>query len=250
VIIAGDEEGNIRGCLDSVAWCDEIVVVHSSHADATADIALTYTERVLFHPFESFSKQRAFALSLARCEWVLIVDADERILPALRDEIRARLASPGDAAGFLIPRRGYFLGKWLRYGGWYPDYQLRLCRRDRVSITGRQVHEGAVVEGPVDRLQQPMDHFTDPTIHHHLSKNLEYTRLEALERRKRVRALDLVLHPIAAFLRTYIGLSGWRDGMHGLAAALIHAAYNLQQYLYMWELSVRSDASGGDDQGT
>ena len=245
VVIAGMEEMNIGACLETAIWADEIVVVHSSRADRTAEIAREYTDVVHFREFDTFSAQRLYALGLASNPWVFVLDADERILPELHVEIKKTLSNPGENCGFLIPRRGYFLGKWLRHGGWYPDYQLRLFRRDRVRVSERLVHEGYIVDGPVGRFSAAMDHFTDPTIHHHLLKNVEYCRLEALERRKRVHAADLLLHPISAFFRAYFGRGGWRDGSHGLAAALIHATYTLQQYLFMWELGRGSKGTPG-----
>ena len=235
VIIAGAEERNIRDCLESVRWADEIVVLHSMNTDATAGIAREFTDRVVFRAFDTFSAQREHALALAAHDWVFALDADERMLPELRAEIEARLPEAGPVAGFFVPRRNYFLGRWMRHGGWYPDMQLRLFRKSMTRVTQRLVHEGYVVDGLTASLVHPMDHHTDPTMYHHLIKNVEYTRLEALERRKRVRPRDLLLHPIGAFLQAWIMRKGWKDGTHGLAAALIHAAYNLQQYLFMWE---------------
>ncbi|MDH7516387.1 MAG: glycosyltransferase family 2 protein [Bacteroidota bacterium] len=240
VVIAGEEERNISCCLESATWADEIVVVHSSRSDRTAEIAHAYTPRVMYREFDTFSAQRSYALSQVRGEWVFALDADERITDSLREEVLRTLTDPGGKAGYLVPRKNRFLGRWLRHGGWYPDFQLRLFRRDCVRVDNRLVHEGYIVDGDIGRLANPIDHDTDPDIEHHLRKNLEYTRLEAMERRKRVRPSDLVLHPAAAFLRAYLVRGGWKDGAHGLAAALIHSAYTLQQYLFMWELGLKS----------
>jgi len=238
VIIAGEEERNIRGCLESCRESDEIIVLCSSKSDHTLEIAKEFTPHVGYREFDTFSAQRQAALEMATKEWTFVLDTDERLTPALQTEIRDVIGS-GGCNGFLVPRKGYFLGKWMEFGGWYPDFQLRLFRRSKAKLTERLVHEGYVVVGEIGKLQHPLEHYTDPNIFHHLKKNVEYSRLEALERRKNVKARDLVLHPLSAFLKRYIVLRGWKDGAHGLAAALIHAVYNLQQYLYMWELQLR-----------
>lgn len=235
VVIAGSEEHNISECLGTVTWADEIVVVCSNRSDRTMELARALTDSVHYREFDTFAAQRRYGLSLASFDWVLGLDADERITVELRDEIQSMLEAP-DADGYRIARRNYFVGKWMRHGGWHPDYQLRLVRKAKCRVSDRLVHEGYIVDGNVHKLSAPMDHYTDPTILHHLRKNLEYSRLEASEKRRRVHAFNLLIHPLSAFLSKYIAQAGWRDGMHGLAAALIHAINDLQSYLFMWEL--------------
>jgi glycosyltransferase involved in cell wall biosynthesis len=245
-IIAGNEEANIGECIDRLDWADEIVVVCSSTADRTMERARETKARVYFRAFDSYREQRRYALEQCSHEWVLAVDADERVTDALRDEILALLERSPDCDGYRIPRRNYFVGRWMRHGGWSPDYQLRLFRAAAVTVTVRQVHEGYTVRGRIGVLAQPFDHFTDPTIRHHLAKNVDYARLEAEERRRPVGALRMLLDPLAAFLTAFVGKAGWRDGMHGVAAACIHAACRLQRNLYMWELSLPQRNPLGD----
>ena len=238
VIIAGLEEKNIRACLESVEWADEIVVVHSSHEDTTADIAAAFTGKVIFHPFEGYAAQKHFALHQATGEWVLSIDADERVTHELRDEIRNVLARQEPVDAFSVPRRNHFHGKWLKHGGWYPDRQTRLFRRNQAALSDRLVHERFLVDGTHGMLQSPLLHFTVPSVRHMLKKNLEYSRFEALEKhlRRRVGISDFLVRPPIEFLVKYVVRRGFMDGWEGFVVAVVHTLNKIQVLLQIWEM--------------
>ncbi|MDZ7374320.1 MAG: glycosyltransferase family 2 protein [candidate division KSB1 bacterium] len=238
LIIAQNEAHQIAECLESLRWADEIIVVDGGSADGTAEIARRYTPHVFVHPWRGYALQRRFALEKATGSWILAVDADERIPSSLADEIRHIVARDGEGYdGFYIARKSYFLGKWIRRAGWFPGYQLRLCRRERTHVTDRAVHEGLVVEGKVGYLTQPMLHFTYPTLESALERVNRYTTLEVIDRGSgsRVRPADLLFHPLGEFLKKYIGLAGFAEGVHGLVLAATAALYKLALYAKIWE---------------
>src|SRR5438477_414102 len=158
-IICYDEEEGIRAALESVKWCDEIVVVDSFSTDRTVEICREYTDRIFQREWPGFVEQKAFALEQTRCAWVLNLDADERVSPELRREIEEVLRDP-DADGYYVPRLVYYLGRWWRRGGWYPDYRLRLFRRDKVVWGGIDPHEKVILHGRSRRLRGPLLHYT------------------------------------------------------------------------------------------
>jgi glycosyltransferase involved in cell wall biosynthesis len=237
-ICAGDEERRIRDCLDRVKWADEIIVVHSSHADRTEQIARKYTDKVFYHEWPGYMvPQRRAALGYASCDWVLAIDVDEHVTEELREEILRTISTEDAHDGYYLPRRNFFLGRWIRECGWYPDYQLRLFKRSKGSVTDRKVHEGYIVTGPVGYLKQDLLHYTHPTISEALSKINSMSTNEAWERvdRHRVKARDLLLHPLAAFLNQYFSRRGFREGAFGLMVSIIHAMTNAETYMKLWE---------------
>jgi len=238
ILIAGAEEHNIRSCLETVAWAGEIIVVHSMLVDRTAEIAREFTPHVFYKPFEGYAKQKRAALERAGRDWVFSIDADERATPELQREIAEVLAGNPVADGFYVPRKSFFHGKWIRHMGWYPDYQLRLLRREKTTVTERLVHEGFVVNGERRHLASPLLHFTIPNVRHMLEKNLDYARLEAEEKmtRRNVGVLDVILRPPIAFIQKFVFQQGFRDGWEGLVLSSIHALNKLQVQLYMWEM--------------
>ncbi|CUT04494.1 glycosyltransferase family 2 protein [Candidatus Chrysopegis kryptomonas] len=237
-IIAGNEEKNIGDCLESVKWADEIIVVDSESKDKTVEIARRYTDKVFIRKWEGYAPQKQFAIEQASCDWILSLDADERVSPELREEIEKILENETEYDGFYIPRRNFFLGKWIKSCGWYPNYQLRLFKRGKARVTQRKVHEGFVVDGKVGYLKGDIIHFTHPTLKETLAKINEYSSLSAEEKahRKKVKSYDLILHPLAAFLSHYIIKRGFKDGVYGLMVSLIHAMTNMQTYMKIWEI--------------
>lgn len=147
IVITLNEERHIAACLESVAWADEIIVVDAESKDETVAIARRFTARVFIEKFRGYSGQKNFALAQARGEWVLWLDADERVTPELAEEIRRTIAAAPAAAGFEMPRKAYFLGRWIRHCGWYPGYVLRLFRRERGRFDDREVHETLLLDG-------------------------------------------------------------------------------------------------------
>lgn len=245
VIIAGAEEKNIAECLESVRWADEIVVVNSGSKDRTVEIARKYTDRVFVKEWEGYAAQKQFSVDKARNEWVLSIDADERVSPELREEIAGLDFSVAD--GFRIPRRNYFLDKVVRSCGWSPDYQLRLFRKSRTKLTDRKIHEGFQVDGRTANLKGELIHFTHPTITSTLEKIAEYSTLEAEEKSPRIRmtATKIFSKPIWEFFHHFIVRHGFTDGVHGLMVSMIHAMTKAQVYMKIWEMqNVRNKREG------
>lgn len=236
IIIAGSEEKNIADCLESVRWADEIVVVNSESADRTVEIAKRYTDKVFIRKWEGYASQKAFSLEKANNEWVLSLDADERVSPELRDEIRDLDFSMAD--GFYIPRRNYFLNKVIRSCGWSPDYQLRLFKKSKTKVTLRQVHEGFTVDGKRGHLKGELVHYTHTSITATLQKINEYSTLEAEEKSARihVNGVKIFFKPLWAFFQHFIMRGGFRDGVHGLMVSIIHAMTKTQVYMKIWEM--------------
>jgi glycosyltransferase involved in cell wall biosynthesis len=236
-VIAGDVEDEIRECLQTVKWANEIIVVNSG-VDRTAAIAREYTDKVLLKEWAGYGAQKQFALEAATGDWVLSLDTDERVSTDLREEIQRILSTGSAYSGFYIPRRGYFLGHWIRHCGWYPDFQLRFFRRSKARINDRKVHEAFVVSGPVGFLKSDLIHNTHPTIEKAFAKGREYAALEAAEKagKKRVNTLLVVLHPIYEFFNSFMLKQGFRDGVYGLMVSMIHAMTDAQVYMKIWEL--------------
>ena len=236
IIITGNEEQNIVDCLESVKWADEIIVVDSESNDSTVDLAKKFTDKVFIRKWEGFVKQKSYALSLASNTWVLSLDADERVSDQLREEIIN--LQPRDYAGFMIRRKNHFLGKNITTCGWEKDYQLRLFMKSKTKLNDRLVHEGFIVEGKVSRLQGQMIHYTYTSIENTLSKINHYSTLQAEEYygKKKTGGIGFILHPLGAFLRFFISLKGYKDGIHGMLISYFNSLTTLQTYIKIWEM--------------
>jgi glycosyltransferase involved in cell wall biosynthesis len=235
-IITHNEQDNIRACLQSAAWADEIVLVDANSSDKTVEIAREFTGRIFVREWPGFAAQKEFALKQCTSPWILSLDADERIRPELQEEIRRVIDDPAALPGYRIGRRSHFLNKWIRHGGWYPGYQVRLFQKERVTMSHSRVHEGYLIEGQTGTLQGDLDHFSHPSLASSLEKMNRYSTLEALDRlqRKRVHAIDFVTHPFAAFLRKYVAQRGFLDGMHGFILAWVTALLKMALYMKIW----------------
>lgn len=237
-VITKNEAQDLGPALASVAWADELVVVDSDSSDDTVAVARTFTDRVVTHPWEGYAAQKNFAASLASHDWILSLDADERVTPALAEEIRSAIAQPSDRA-FRIPRVTWHLGQWIRSTDWYPDYQLRLYDRRAGRWTGRYVHESVVVDGSVGRLVAEIEHFAYRDIADHLETIDRYTTLAARQMHEDGRgadALSLMLHPPLAFLRNYLARGGFRAGKAGFIISSMNAYYVFLKFAKLWEL--------------
>jgi glycosyltransferase involved in cell wall biosynthesis len=236
VIIAGREENNIVECLESVRWADEIIVVNSESDDRTVEIAKQFTDRVFVRKWEGYASQKNFALQKANNEWVLSIDADERISPELREEISGLDFSEAD--GFYIPRRNYFLGRPIRSCGWSPDYQLRLFKKSKTTLSDRRVHESFVVEGRKQKLRNELIHYTHTSLGSTLEKINEYSTLEAEEKSRMIKmsGVKIFFKPVWEFFHHFIIRRGFTDGVHGLMVSIIHAMTKTQAYMKIWEI--------------
>ena len=246
VTLARDEERNIGDCLASLAWADErIVLLDPRTRDRTGELARQAGARVCERPFTNFADQHQAALALASHDWVFSVDADERVTPELAEEVRQVIRQPGPV-GWWVPRHNVIWGRCIRHAGWYPDYQLRLMRRDRARYDPlRQVHELVELDGQAGHLTHPLVHYNYRTVGEFLLKTGRYTALEAEILRQagvRPRWRSLVGQPAREFWRRYLTLQGYRDGGHGLLLCLLMAYYAGLTY---WRL--RRPARAGRD---
>ena len=238
IIIAGNEEENIRACLESVTWCDEIILVDSESKDNTVEIAKEFTDKIFIKKWEGYAKQKRYSLEMASSEWVISLDADERVSNRLKVEIEELLGRNPQSNGYKIPRENYFLGKVIKSCFWYPDYQLRLFKKSKTTVIERRVHEGFVVEGEIGTLKNDLIHFTHQNLSDTISKINKYSTLEAQERadKKNVKPYEIILHPIGAFLNHFISRKGYKDGVYGMLVSAVHAMTNMMTYMKIWEM--------------
>jgi len=243
IIITYNEEENIKHCLESVKWSDEIVIIDSFSNDKTVEIAREYTSQVFQNKWTNFSQQKNLALGKASSEWVLNIDADERVTPELKEEILTILNSQFQSFdGYYIPLRNHYLGRWIRHCGWYPDYHLRLFRRGKGRFNERMVHESVIVEGRKGHLKSCLNHYSYKDLSDHLSKIDKFTSLAAEEmftNGKRARVFDLLLRPLVKFVKMYLIKRGYLDGIYGFIVSIIGSFYVFTKYLKLWELSKR-----------
>lgn len=246
VVVTRNESANIRAALESVRWADEIVVVDSGSTDETVRIAREIADLVTTRGWTGYGAQKNHAAALAAHDWVLSLDADERVSPALALEIRALLRREPAARGYRIPRVTRYLGRWIRSTDWHPDLQLRLYDRRSAHWNDRLVHESVTVDGSVGRLQGELEHYAYRDVSHHLQTIDRYTTLAArqmLREGRRAGWIDLASRPPAAFLRNYVVRRGVRDGTQGLIVSILNAGYVFLKFVKLWELQ----RAGGAD---
>lgn len=225
-IISLNEAEHIAAAIDSAAWADEIVVVDAGSRDSTSDIARAKGARVSERAWTGYVDQKNHAASLASHDWIFSLDADERITPALAGEIQALLTSDPPRHGYRAPRVAYHLGRWVRTTDFYPDFQTRLYDRRAARWRGQYVHESVSVDGPVGRLRHEIEHYSFRDLDDQLDRINHYTTLAArqmYEAGRRTSALELLIHPPAAFLRNYVLRRGILDGTAGLTISIINA---------------------------
>ncbi len=237
IIIAKNEARNIADCLDSVAFCDErIVVIDGGSDDGTGALAEARGARVAVHAFTGFGAQKNFALSLAQGDWVLSIDADERVTSALAAEIEAAL-SAAKADAYEMPRLSSFCGRPMRHSGWWPDHVLRLFRRGRARFSDDLVHERLLCEGTVARLVEPLLHFPVLRLEDALSRMDRYSTAGAemlVRSGRRVWFFSGVAHGAWTFLRTYVLRAGFLDGREGFLLAMANAEGTYYRYMKAW----------------
>jgi len=247
VVIAQNEEASLLRALESVRFCDEIVVVDSGSTDRTRELAEQAGARVIVNaPWPGFVVQRNFGVDAARHDWILALDADERVTPALRAEIEACRAAGFGAAAYRIPRVAFYMGRWIRATDWYPDPQVRLFDRRRGRWQGRLVHESVRVDGPVKRLRSDMEHFPYRDVSAHARKIESYTTLwarQAYEDGRRAGLCALTLVPVWAFFRNYLLKGGILLGGAGLTVSTLNAYYTFLKLAKLAELSRDSTPS-------
>ena len=247
-IIAFNEEENIRAACESVAWADEILVVDSHSTDRTRELATLSGARVVERDWPGFALQKQFASDEARHEWVFSLDADERVSDDLRASILALRGMPDEerADGYRVPRRSFYMNRWIRGGGWYPDHQLRLYRRARGRWEGAYIHESVKMGSGarVSTLRGDLLHYSvRDASHHHRMIGERYAPLAArqmFEAGRRTTPLRIALAAPSAFARSYVLKGGFRDGLAGLAIARFAAHHAFLKHLMLWELQIKS----------
>ena len=241
-----NEEHNIERCLRSLDWCDEIVVVDSFSRDRTVELCKQFTPRVYQHEWLGYIGQKNLIRGLATHPWVLFVDADEEVSPALKSEILDELRQhDGRIAGYEFPRMVNYLGRWIRHGEWYPDIKLRLFQKDKGRSGGQEPHDQVLVNGPVKRLGGQLHHYTYDDIHDHLETMNRFSSITAQEKFKaggRARWVDMVFRPFLRFLKGYVMRLGILDGRRGFLIALVSAFGVAMKYAKLWELQLQAQA--------
>lgn len=238
-VITRNEASHIGAALDSVAWADERLVIDSHSTDDTVAVARARGARVEQREWPGYSDQKNYAADIASHDWILSLDADERVSPELADEIRALLQQEPDARGYRIPRVTWYLGRWIRGTDWYPDYQLRLYDRRTGRWNGRVVHESVSIKDAPGRLRHDLQHYAYRDISHHLATIDRYTTLVAEQAHaegRRSGPLAAVVHAKAAFLRNYLLRRGITQGAAGLVVSVLNSYYVFLKFVKLWEL--------------
>lgn len=248
IIVTKNEEKNIRDALESVKDFEDIVVVDSFSNDNTIDICKAYTDRVFQHEWQGYAKQKQMAVDYAEKQWVLILDADERGTPEFKKEILENITPNAERqtlnasySGFYIPRKNFFLGKWIRHSGWWPDHTLRFFRKDVSYVEQREVHEKVVVKGQLGYFKNPLEHYTYRTISEYIKKMENYSTLSAKEilLKNPMSSISLVfrmlISPPFTFLKMLLVKQGFRDGIHGFILAILYSFYTFLKYAKVWE---------------
>jgi len=247
VLITYNEQTNIRRTLESVQWADEIIVVDSGSSDATVSICREYTEKVFHQEWLGFGKQKNVAIDKASGAWVLSLDADEPVEVALAEELRGIISSPQAFDGYRIPRKTFFLGKQVCYGGWYPDRNLRLFRKGTGRFEERAVHEAIKVQGTVGNTRHALLHYAYPDLASYMSSINKYSSLavtvmaEKGITRFKAGWVNILFRPVLTFVLKYFFRFGFLDGKHGLVLNLFHSYYVFAKYAKAWEHTKKAE---------
>lgn len=239
IIITKNEEQRIGRCLESLFWADEIIVVDSGSADRTRNICESYPSvRFVEHPWGGFGRQKNYALQCALGKWVFSIDADEVVSPELATEIMATLEHPA-CAGYLVPRKNFYRGQWVRHSGWWPDPVLRLFRRDKGRFSDRSVHETVELDGRPGRLDGCLEHHSFSGIADFLRKADSYSSLGAdvmLQQGKRSSVVLALVKSAATFFKTFVLKRGFLDGYVGVLISFSNAVGVFYRYMKCLEL--------------
>ena len=241
-VITRNEAAHLAAALQSVAWADERIVVDSGSTDGTLAIARAHADRVETRAWDGYGAQKNYAASLATHDWILSLDADERVSDALAGEIRQLLAADPPCRGYRIARVTHYLGRWIRGTDWWPDWQLRLYDRRAGRWARVHVHESVRLDGRPGRLKSELLHHPYHDISEHLETIDRYTTLAAAElydRGRRATWFSVAAHPPLAFLRNYVLRGGFRQGTPGLIVSLLNSYYVLLKFAKLWELDAR-----------
>jgi len=238
-IITLDEADHIGAAIDSASWADEILVVDSGSTDRTVDIARSKGARVLTRAWTGYVDQKNFAAREAAHDWIFSLDADERIPPALANEVTSILAGEPGCRGYRVPRVTFHLGRWIRTTDFYPDYQMRLYDRRAGTWQGQYVHESVKVAGPTGQLTHDLEHYSFSDLRDQIKRINHYSTLAAkqmYDAGRRTGPIEILVHPPAAFVRNYVLRRGFLDGTAGLTISLLNAWGVGLKFMKLWEL--------------
>ncbi len=231
VVITFNEEHNIRDCLDSISFADEIIVVDSGSADTTVSIAKEYTDKVFVIEWKGYAASKNFGIDQAEHDWILSLDADERVTDRLRDSIQNR--STDNYPGYTVSRRTWYMGRWIKGGGWYPDRKIRLFNRLKGRFQTVSVHENVEIEGKTGHLEGDILHYSYQDISDHVQRIDKYSSLISdnwLEKGRAVTPCRMVCRTFWEFIRSYVFRKGYKDGAPGIVLAGMHAFYTFLKY--------------------
>ncbi|MDI7260473.1 MAG: glycosyltransferase family 2 protein [Thermodesulfobacteriota bacterium] len=249
-VLTFNNHRTIERCLRSLHWAEELVVVDSGSTDGTYEVCQHYTEKLYQKEFQGHRDQYQYAADLTTCEWIMFVDADEEVPPELVEEIRRELdGGAKDRDGFFVYRRTYYLGRWIRYGGWYPDGEIRLYRRHKGRWEGG-LHAKVAVDGKVSTLKNQYLHYTYRDISDQIQTIDKYSRIAAedmAQRGEKFTFFKLLFHPPFRFIKEYLFKFGFRDGFPGLVIIVSTMFYVFIKYAKLWELTAVSKKERKDD---
>lgn len=250
-IITLNEEANIAQAIRSASWADEVLVVDSGSSDKTVEIAKSLGARVLANSWKGYGQQKNFAQKSAQHDWVLNIDADERIPDQLAQEIQTALGNGGsNARGFYMPRKTFYIGHWIRHGGWYPNHLVRLANRNHARWSEPQVHEQLTVSGEIRELKAALHHHAFPKIRDQIITNLRFSQLgseDLMRLGQKPSVLKLLWKPLGKFLETYFVKRGFLDGLPGLIISINAAHSMFLKYAFLIEDKVRNPENANPD---
>ncbi len=242
IIIAKNEESNIARCIESQLNCvDEIfVLVDNTTTDNTLEIIKSYGNvKYRTVEWQGYAKTKQLAVSLVSYDWIIWIDADEALTAELKNELLKFKESKPSFPAYSIPRKAYFLGKWIKHSGWYPGRVTRLFNQQKAYFNNKDVHENLHIEGETGKLNADLEHYTDPSISHYFFKFNNYTTLaadELLKKGKKFSVSDILIRPIFIFIKMYFIKRGFLDGLQGFILAVFSSAYVFTKYSKLWEL--------------
>lgn len=239
VVITRNEEENIAECLKSVSWADEIIVLDDNSTDKTVTIAKQFTDKVFTRKMEIEGIHRNYAYSLAKNEWVLSLDADERASLSLEEELRELFKNPIKDKAYTIPIKTFIGTRWIRYSGWYPAPKVRLFEKKSFKYEEAQVHPRVFIQGSCGHLTKDILHYSYRNFHDFFESLNNQTTLEAkkwFKERRKINFLKMYRKALSRFIKGYIQKAGFRDGLLGFIISWAGALYQFMSYIKYWEI--------------
>ncbi|MCD4652865.1 glycosyltransferase family 2 protein [bacterium] len=247
VVITFNEEDNIRECLESLSVADEIIIVDSNSSDNTVQIAREYTDKIFVVEWRGYACAKNYGIECAANNWILSLDADERLSDDLSKTIKDLKPFRTNITGYNISRRTWYLTRWIQGGGWYPDRNIRLFNRQFGQFSKVPVHESVVITGETQDIDGDILHYSYKNVRDHILRVEKYSSLSALQWLKNGRKPSIFMmffRPVWEFFRKLILLGGFKDGREGIILAAIHSFYVFLKYVKLYELHLARDVTG------